>query len=314
MHTYIHTYIYSAWACAGQLAASTLFECLLWAWSGRHFDFDFNMSLGSFLLADAQGIFRRYKDTRPLNKKNNDNKITCGVSNTCVSRQISERNLRTQRGFVSGRNFLNNIVETDAAARVLSRILPRILGRSNWSNVDDLSAMLDGLHMRISDLPIIVLFDLCAAFPSVSHTWIFAVLKHSGLPQGFINVVRCMYTLPTTFVRGRRGAILAYFIWSGVLQGCPLSGTLFALSIEPILFWLSHAVGSSGDDVCDDLNSKHGFVRACADDIPGVLPALHFFRSSQRYSTRWLFTQDLLSMQRKLLLSHSLLVRLLSRK
>ena len=46
------------------------------------------------------------------------------------------------------------------------------------------------------------------------------------------------------------------------------------LAIEPILVGLSRSVGSSGDNLLDDLTGQHGFARACADDVAVVVPYL----------------------------------------
>eukprot|EP00973_Karenia_brevis_P025649 3537986-Karenia_brevis.AAC.1 len=46
-------------------------------------------------------------------------------------------------------------------------------------------------------------------------------------------------------------------VTSGVIQGCPLSGTLFVLATQPILAHLHEVIDASGK----------GVTRACADDI-----------------------------------------------
>eukprot|EP00972_Heterocapsa_arctica_P045683 6741317-Heterocapsa_arctica.AAC.1 len=61
---------------------------------------------------------------------------------------------------------------------------------------------------------------------------------------------------------------------SGVLQGCPLSGLLFAVSLDPYLRWMKHDIEDAG----------LGVIRACADDIGaslcgGILPSAFSFRS-----------------------------------
>ena len=48
---------------------------------------------------------------------------------------------------------------------------------------------------------------------------------------------------------------------SGVLQGCPLSGTLFAIALGPFLDKLDRILG----------RGAHEIVRACADDIGAVV-------------------------------------------
>ena len=94
--------------------------------------------------------------------------------------------------------------------------------------------------------PLLAFFDFAAAFPSVAHEWLFAVLAARGCPDGFINVVRAMYSLVTTFFRtdGR----LSFLCWvlAGVLQGCPLSGMLFAIIMDPFLEMFDATVEATG--------------------------------------------------------------------
>ena len=57
------------------------------------------------------------------------------------------------------------------------------------------------------------------------------------------------------------GMNFLFFIWSGVLQGCPLSATLFLMCVNPFLINFDLSLSSSNG----------GVVRACADDIGAAL-------------------------------------------
>ena len=118
---------------------------------------------------------------------------------------------RIQKGFIAYRQMLANVVELDARAHCFALCSPAYL------------------------LPLIVLFDFSAAFPSVSHTWLFMCLEAMKFPTGFINVVRSLYSdnIATHSVQGRTHVL--FRIVSGILQGCPLSGFLFAVVIDPFL-------------------------------------------------------------------------------
>ena len=110
-------------------------------------------------------------------------------------------------------------------------------------------------------MPTLALFDYSSAFTSVFHCWLFRVLESSGWPDGFINFVRSIYTDAFAYVSVDGQIQLMCRILRGVLQGCPLSGTLFDLAVEPILRAFVELVQATGK----------GIVRVCADDIAAVL-------------------------------------------
>ena len=62
----------------------------------------------------------------------------------------------------------------------------------------------------------------------------------------------------------RGGLVLMFKVFSGVLQGCPLSGALFDVGIGPLLWCFSRTIVRPG----------LGKVFACADDIGAALTSL----------------------------------------
>jgi hypothetical protein len=112
--------------------------------------------------------------------------------------------------------------------------------------------------------PILAFFDIAAAFTSLFHSWMFLALEACGAPSGLYQLVQAMYTCisTSTVIDGRK--FFLYWIWSGVLQGCPLSGMLFAISLDPLLRKFLAEVETNGKAA----------VRACADDIGGALKSI----------------------------------------
>ena len=53
----------------------------------------------------------------------------------------------------------------------------------------------------------------------------------------------------------------AFFARSGVLQGCPLSASLFVIAINPFLVNFEKVL----------VNNSYGVLYACADDLGGAL-------------------------------------------
>ena len=71
----------------------------------------------------------------------------------------------SQRGFITQRNFLQNVLDVDAAARIC------------------------GIEQRRPDKPTLVLWDIAAAFPSLNHRWIMMVSRLMRLPMGLQNFI-----------------------------------------------------------------------------------------------------------------------------
>ena len=119
-----------------------------------------------------------------------------------------------------------------------------------------------------STIPISAAFDFLAAFPSVIHEWIWAVLSHRKLPYHFINFFKANYHgAKAVFTHNGTTYNLINFL-SGVLQGCPGSALLFNNAIDPFLFKIHNILRAN----------NAGIVRACADDIGITLSMLRHLR------------------------------------
>ena len=59
----------------------------------------------------------------------------------------------------------------------------------------DIVARIQSLSVAHAGESIIALWDFAAAFPSVTHSWILAVLCHFGFPDGFVQFIDCLLTL-----------------------------------------------------------------------------------------------------------------------
>jgi hypothetical protein len=134
---------------------------------------------------------------------------------------------------VAGRELTQNIVDLDTAARCF------------------------GTASQKDKLPILAFWDGIAAFPSVAHAWLWTVLKCSGFPLGFINLIRGIYCMNGSWAVGSDGFEFLFWIWAGVLQGCPLSGLLFVVILDPLLNAIYGLLDRKGRAV----------TRACADDL-----------------------------------------------
>ena len=186
---------------------------------------------------DDHEIIRAPESTRPLGIKNKDNTTVAAVTNNCLKFDVARDACSAQRGFLPGRNFVDNIVDLDAYARIYA---------------SDSSLF----------LPLLAFWDFGSAFPSLIHEWLFIILRVIGFPTGAYNIISALYAEVVAIGRiaGSFSRVL-FRILSGIIQGCPLAGTCFALSMDPFLVKFKIEVEDQG----------LGTMRACADDIGAAL-------------------------------------------
>ena len=88
----------------------------------------------------------------------------------------------------------------------------------------------------------VLLTDFAAAYPSVDHSWIFSVLESTRLPA-FSLTLPAKYLQRQHHTRGicgsRTGTISC---GQRSTQGCPASGFLFAMALDPIFRWLQETI------------------------------------------------------------------------
>jgi len=196
---------------------------------------------------DPVEVIREPLQTRPLSLKNSDNKLIVSSNVKSLEPQYQLITHKTQNGFVAGRNFLNNILDLDSAARIFSMVYESECDNNNPSNI-----------------PILGAFDYEAAFPSVIHGWIWLVLRYRKLPNDYINLFKGIYhKASATFSHGQLKFTLIAFL-SGVLQGCPGSAFLFNNGLDPFLYLMYNKLREA----------NRGIGRACADDIGVCLARL----------------------------------------
>lgn len=105
--------------------------------------------------------------------------------------------------------------------------------------------------------PVLAFFDFAAAFSSVLHSWIMIIIEESRTPDGLRQIIKAMYRFVEcgTVVDGVLRFL--YFILSGVMQECPLSGLIFAIVVDSF----------QSKFVKEAENTGAAVFRACADDI-----------------------------------------------
>ena len=133
---------------------------------------------------------------------------------------------KVQRGFIRGRNMLQNVLELETYA-VARAFAP-------------------------SSAPALVLSDYAAAFPSIAREFIWIALKAIGIPEDVIRAIRGLYINNIHYTRSTSGLRFAFVVLAGVRQGCPLSSTLFILVTDCIL-----------NAICQNLGPKDIVMGVC---------------------------------------------------
>ena len=77
--------------------------------------------------------------------------------------------------------------------------------------------------------------DFEKAFDSVHRDTLWKIMRHYGIPEKYIRLVKCMYDNSECAVINGSGITEWFKIKSGVKQGCNMSGSLFLLVIDWIM-------------------------------------------------------------------------------
>lgn len=77
--------------------------------------------------------------------------------------------------------------------------------------------------------------DFAAAFPSLSRKFIFVVLRAMRLPHGLLHLIEKLYRDLGAGVLLNGAEACRIKPASGIKQGCPLSGALLALCLDPFI-------------------------------------------------------------------------------
>lgn len=159
---------------------------------------------------DTDGLAtRQVIELRPLVLMQTAAKLIAYVANDHLA-AIAERTVCGQQcGFVRNRHIADNILELKGMMATCSQCAGRTAA---------------GL-----------LLDFANAFPSLDHGFMWRVLEEMNLPSKLIRVVRLLYHRLETHILYKGRIVASHPKASGMKQGCPLSGTLFALALDPLI-------------------------------------------------------------------------------
>lgn len=167
-----------------------------------------------------------HSNLRTLFQSNTDNKIVSAAINNIMIKPCLRLTPTLQRGICPGRQFILNAVVLDAFMRVFNFL-----------------SVFNPQTTPIDKCPITALYDLCNAFPSIAHAWLFAVLKCIKVSPKILRIILHLYTNTTAYTCGVGTNAFIFVVLAGVKTGCTLSATLFLIAFNTFLELLSEAGG-----------------------------------------------------------------------
>ncbi|CAK0837080.1 unnamed protein product, partial [Prorocentrum cordatum] len=227
-----------------------------WMALGRPMRKELNMSIAIFppkkvLDGDGMEVIRKPNETRPLMLRSTGPKAIASAVNFKLKSMIDRGASKAQRGFITGRDFLEDLVELDAMPRVAS--MCALEQARGWEE------------------PTLLSFDFAHAFPSLLHDWMWWVLEAWTAPLGLEHLLKESYANVEVVEAGPCHWVL-FVILCGILQGDPLSGTMFAIGAQPFV-----------EARMKQLEAKAlGLTRWCADDIQALIFCRRGLRSLAR--------------------------------
>jgi hypothetical protein len=195
---------------------------------------------------DTQAV--RPNELRPLALCDSDYKIIMGCINFRLAHHLPDYVDDRQRGFMRGRLGLDNLLLLEAASMLACRS-----GASS---------------------PALCFLDIAAAFPSLLHDYMHQVLHKFLGNHPLRHMITSMYESNTCDLVFRGQVVPGFRVLCGVRQGCPLSGSLFALAFHPILVSLSDALFKAAMNVGHDIFGYADDLALVLYDLWRLLPAL----------------------------------------
>ena len=250
---------YSAWKNGGSAAHKAIYNLYRSIINDGNIGEEFNESLMVFLPKgtedmDADDVVRSPGNARPLNLSNTDAKIIAVAINQTLGDVAEAKVMQQQRGFIKGRVMGDNILEIEAYGIILS--------------------------MMASMLPAMAFFDFRAAFPSIQHAWLFFVLEHMRMPMRIVRAIRKLYT--NCFVHLVFGGTRhrGFKLSSGIKQGCPMSGTIFALSLDPVMRMLASCMRPDRSIITGFADDLAIVMASFMEEFPRIIKTFVIFESA----------------------------------
>lgn len=158
---------------------------------------------------DADRVIRHVGELRPITLMQASAKVIASIANRELGEIAQKTVAREQRGVIEGRAIADNMIEMEGALLEYPQ-LPH-------------------------SLPAMILLDFAMALPSLAHTWIWYIFRGIGINFSFLNLVQMLFDDLHTHNFHNGSKLRSFPFRAGMEQGCPMSGSIFAICADPLL-------------------------------------------------------------------------------
>lgn len=107
--------------------------------------------------------------------------------------------------------------------------------RTIFDNIFLLRDVIDICSFDVNVNAGIVCLDQEKAFDRVDHSYLFSALRALDIGDGFLSWISLLYSGARCMVKMEAGLSRPIPLQRGIRQGCPITGQLYSLAIEPLL-------------------------------------------------------------------------------
>jgi len=129
---------------------------------------------------------------------------------------------------------------TKCIARRLEKVFPHLIERDQTGYIkgryigENIHAISDIIEQHKNKQGMILFLDFEKAFDSLEWEYLFKVLDIRNFGPSFLNWIHTFYKNISSCVIDNGFSSEFFALQRGVRQGCPLSGLLFVLAVEPL--------------------------------------------------------------------------------
>lgn len=206
---------YSVWDVAGDAGRRILFQAYQDLRRGVPPACDFNRSLVVYILKELDHSTPGLPSAsparvRPITLSNTSHKLLANAIYATLERFVELAVHPAQCGVMPGRGMLDSVFEALAPMHI-ARLLE-------------------------ASAPATALFGIRSAFPSIYWQWIWKVMRAVSAPAWLVTAVQLLYqgsSSDVVFVG--EVTVHSFPVRSGILQGCPASGSLWAILFDLVV-------------------------------------------------------------------------------